>query len=86
MNSIEKRLSAINEEQINRIHKDLLICSYCGKKDITVHTAECGKTSDNKIWLCPNGMETNSLMLHYICYHRSEVPVEELQKLKNMQL
>lgn len=48
------------------------------------HKANCGRQSDNHDWICPNGMITNSLMLHYITYHRNEVPESEIKKLERM--
>ena len=35
--------------------------------------------------LLPNGFITNKLALHYLMYHRSEVPSEELSKIYNME-
>ena len=46
------------------------------------HTCACGRHSDNRLWLFPNGVETNSLLLHYVAEHRDEVPDSELDKLK----
>jgi len=41
----------------------------------------CGATSDNKDhWI--DGKLTNSLAIHYIAYHRSDVSPEELAKVE----
>lgn len=45
-----------------------------------VHTCVCGMRSDNKDWHV-RGLVTNSLLLHYVRDHRSEVPASELAKL-----
>jgi len=45
-----------------------------------VHTCICGNRSDNVSHVF-NDMITNSLILHYVKYHRSAVPKEELDKL-----
>jgi hypothetical protein len=44
------------------------------------HFAPCGLVSDNRDhWIC--GLLTNSLCLHYLAFHRDEVPVDELKKI-----
>ncbi len=45
------------------------------------HTCACGITSDNRDWYTPNGTKTNSLLVHYVRSHRSEVPQTEIDKL-----
>ena len=51
-----------------------------------IHTSACGEHSDNRDHICPNGMITNSLMVHYIECHRDEVPQTEIDKLNAMKL
>jgi len=46
------------------------------------HVCKCGAVSDNQIWTLPSGRVTNSLMVHYIKHHRSEVPESEIMKLR----
>lgn len=46
-----------------------------------VHFCNCGTRSDNGDWSV-RGMQTNSLLLHYVRYHRDEVPKSELEKLE----
>lgn len=46
-----------------------------------VHRCTCGALSDSSDWLLPNGQLTNSLALHYLRYHRDEVPDSELAKV-----
>ena len=45
------------------------------------HVCACGQRSDNAQCLIGN-IETNSLLAHYVKNHRSEVPMNELIKLK----
>lgn len=49
-----------------------------------IHRCVCGEISDNRDWILPNGMITNSLAYHYITQHRAEVPEEELDKLRKL--
>ena len=46
------------------------------------HTCVCGERSDNREWKLKNGIITNSLAVHYLRFHRPEVPVEEINKLR----
>ena len=51
-----------------------------------VHQCSCGLRSTSYDYLFPNNMETNSLCLHYLEWHRHEIPdieFEKLDKLKN---
>lgn len=48
------------------------------------HTCKCGARSDCKDhWVKVDGKEliTNSLAIHYLAYHRDEVPQSELDKV-----
>lgn len=45
------------------------------------HKAKDGKDSTNCTYLLPSGHITNSLCVHYLRYHRSEVPKSEIAKL-----
>ena len=46
------------------------------------HRCICGANSDNADWELPNGQITNSLLVHYVRYHRNEIPQSEIDKLK----
>lgn len=50
------------------------------------HTCVCGATSDNKDhWVGDgSGLLTNSLCIHYLAYHRNDVPPEELDKVRKL--
>ena len=37
--------------------------------------------SDNTDYILLNGQQTNSLCIHYLAFHRDEVPAEELAKV-----
>lgn len=45
------------------------------------HTCACGANSVNHDFVLPNGEQTNSLCVHYLAYHRDEVPAAQLQKV-----
>jgi hypothetical protein len=45
------------------------------------HCCACGAWSDNCAWRV-RGLLTNSLLVHYVREHRSEVPAAELEKLE----
>jgi hypothetical protein len=49
-----------------------------------VHFTKCGKTSDNKDWLLPNGMITHSLITYYIRHYRHAIPESEIEKIKKV--
>lgn len=54
------------------------------KEWLGVHECVCGASSDNRDYQLPNGQVTNSLCVHYLAYHRQEVPAEQLAKLANL--
>ena len=45
------------------------------------HTCTCGAHSDNIPWAV-RGIKTNSFLLHYVAWHREDVPQSELDKLE----
>ena len=45
------------------------------------HVCSCGERSDNKDWYTPKGRLTNSLLIHYVRDHRSDIPLLEIKKL-----
>jgi hypothetical protein len=49
-----------------------------------VHTCSCGARSASYDLLLPCGLGTNTLALHYLMYHRAEVPESELHKIQMM--
>lgn len=44
------------------------------------HNCSCGANSDNQDHIIGN-LVTNSLAVHYLAFHRSEIPANELQKV-----
>lgn len=48
------------------------------------HQCACGARSDINWWRVGGepGWPTNSLCIHYLAYHRDEVPAEELEKVR----
>jgi len=52
-----------------------------------VHWCPCGTTSDNHDHYVGNaGILTNSLCIHYLAFHRDELPQEELDKVYALDL
>jgi len=45
------------------------------------HRCACGARSDNHIYTLPDGCTTNSLAVHYLAFHRADVPAAELAKV-----
>lgn len=49
-----------------------------------VHFCVCGAISDNNDYFLPNGQKTNSLAVHYLEFHRAEIPESELAKVRQL--
>jgi hypothetical protein len=45
------------------------------------HECVCGARSSAWNYFLPNGRQTNSLCIHYVAYHRAEVPDAQLQEV-----
>lgn len=58
-----------------RVRQDMRDC-YRG-----YHICECGARSDNKDHWVGMDLLTNSLCVHYLAFHRAEVPQTELDKV-----
>jgi hypothetical protein len=48
------------------------------------HDCVCGAASSNKNYLLSDGQVTNYLCVHYLAYHRGEVPESELRKVRDL--
>ena len=48
------------------------------------HVCVCGARSGNRNFLLPNERKTNSLCVHYLAYHRDEVPLDQLQEVERL--
>jgi len=49
-----------------------------------LHYCVCGTTSHNCDYILKNGQCVNWLCVHYLAYHRSEIPEEELEKVRKL--
>lgn len=49
------------------------------------HKCACGENSRNYDVKLPGGYVTNSLCVHYLRYHRDEVPEEEIEKVRSLE-
>lgn len=45
------------------------------------HVCACGVFSSNSDYSLPNGDMTNSLCIHYLAFHRDEVPEAQLSRV-----
>ncbi len=48
------------------------------------HICSCGAISDNRTHTLKGGLVVNLLCVHYMAYHRDEVPASEMDKLKTI--
>lgn len=47
-----------------------------------IHECVCGAKSNSSDWILHTGQITNSLAVHYLEYHRKEVPRSEMAKVR----
>ena len=52
---------------------------WCG-----IHECSCGVCSGAIDYLLPNGEMTNGNCIHYMAYHREEIPQEQLDRIANL--
>lgn len=55
-----------------------------GRYYLGYHRCYCGAASDACNYILPNEKVTNSLALHYLMYHREDVPQYELYKVDKL--
>lgn len=48
------------------------------------HQTRCGKRSDNRDWMLPGGIITNSLATYYIRHYREAIPQDEIDKVHTL--
>src|SRR5215831_7433437 len=48
------------------------------------HECVCGARSTNCDYNLPNGEWTNALCVHYLAYHRQEVPAQQLARIARL--
>ncbi len=80
---IEPKLKPKHDIQDGATEKARAIAEACTTQHPTrgVHRCICGFVSDNRQHVTPNGLITNSLLVHYVQHHRDEIPQAELTKL-----
>lgn len=49
-----------------------------------VHTCVCGANSSSQDYFLPDGTMTNSLCVHYIAFHRNEIPFHILEQVSSL--
>jgi hypothetical protein len=73
-------------DDLTRRMASALMCSRRGTANFGTHTCVCGAESDSADYVLPDGTATNSLCVHYLAYHRAEVPDDELARVGALQL
>lgn len=48
------------------------------------HECSCGANSGARDYLLPNGEMTNGNCIHYLAYHRDEIPQEQLDRIADL--
>ena len=48
------------------------------------HTCSCGACSSNVDYWLPGGEVTHSLAVHYLAYHRHEIPPQQLDRVRQL--
>ena len=82
---IEPRQPASPTPVIDHITRKIC-AAFCQARDSEYacggyHRCICGVLSEDHDFYLPNGDLTNSLCVHYVAYHRSEVPEQELARI-----
>ena len=70
----------ISDDLTKKAH-DLLVITVPGTQYKGRHSCVCGANSGTCELVLPDGTITNSLLVHYVECHRSEIPRSELAKL-----
>lgn len=50
-----------------------------------IHTCLCGAKSESADYILPNRKFTNSLCIHYMAFHRSEIPWQEMGEVLKLE-
>jgi hypothetical protein len=75
--SLEPLIDDLTVRMAAAFHKASVVRSYRG-----FHVCSCGVTSTASEYLLASGEETNSLCVHYLAWHRDEVPDFQLDKVR----
>lgn len=77
-----KMTAALNHCIATGIYQDGQFCK--GERTRGWHTCSCGACSDNVDYLLPGGEVTNSLAVHYLSYHRHDIPPQQLERVRQL--
>ncbi len=72
------------EDRLSEKADEALASTFKGVSFRGFHHCICGERSGSSDLILPNGVITNSLMAHYVRYHRDEVPDTEINKLREL--
>lgn len=81
---IEPSRATSGEPTIDALTRKMTAAFRLGKPGMSYrgwHQCACGAHSSNCDYSLPNGEMTNSLCVHYLAYHRSEVSELQLEKV-----
>ncbi|MFA5358564.1 MAG: hypothetical protein WC310_01925 [Patescibacteria group bacterium] len=84
---IEPSAKTSSEPVIDRYTRKMVAALRQGKEGLGyrgIHICKCGARSTNCDYTLPNGEQTNFLAVHYLAYHRDEVPQSELVKVDSL--
>ena len=70
----------VDDELTNQV-RDLFTRCVIGQRWRGSHECSCGARSTSWDYVTPKGLLTNSLLVHYVQFHRDEIPMSELIKL-----
>jgi hypothetical protein len=77
-----KSAEPVRDEITLAVEKAFNASKPCGPYWKGTHECRCGARSANHDFRLPNGWITNSLAVHYVEWHRNELPEQELRKLR----
>ena len=82
----EQPTEPVMDELTEKMEKEFAIAQEPPPREFWrgVHYCICGERSTNRDYMLQGGLKVNSLCVHYIRDHRSEVPESELDKLRNL--
>jgi hypothetical protein len=72
------------EDEVTHAMREAMESAYSDISYLGCHQCVCGAWSDSEDWILANGQRTNSLAVHYLQFHRDEVPEQEIEKVANL--
>jgi hypothetical protein len=82
---IEPSKPASPEPNLDRLTRKMAAAFHRGRTTICYggfHECFCGAWSTTCDYRLPNGEATNSLCVHYVAHHRSEIPLDQMARIE----